>query len=389
MSMKTLTLRPGPHRVLNGSPWIYRTELRDAEAEAGAVVAVATHAGRHLGYGFYNPHSMIAVRMVSWGGQPVTADLIAERVRQAARLRQRLLPERDAYRVAHAEADGLPGLVIDRYGPVLVLEVTSIGWTHFLAPVVDTLLDVFQPQAIFEHGDLPVREREGLPRENRVLYGHVAAPVVIHEHGLTLGVNPWDGQKTGHFLDQYANRGRTAEWAQDREVFDAFCYTGGFGLVAARAGARHVVGIDLDPKAIAQAEHNRALNGLQGQVDFVVDNAFDWLRRESRLGPHFDLGILDPPAFTKSKASLAGAARGYKEINLRALKLLRPGGILVTSSCSYHLSESDFIRVIQQAAWDAGRMVRILEVRGQGLDHPVLPALPESRYLKCLIVAVE
>lgn len=387
----TIRLKPGEHRVLSGTPWIFRGEIATTGGPVSAgVVAVIDHRGRFVGYGFYNPDSVISVRIVSWRqAEKVTEELLADRIRRAAALRQVVAAGRDAYRVVNAEADGVPGLIVDRYGPMLVVEILSRGLTPYVGSVVKTLTALFEPAGIYERGDVAVREREGLPRQNRLLYGQLLDPVWIHEHNVALAIALEYGQKTGHFLDQYVNRGRVGDLAQGRRVFDAFCHTGGFGLVAASHGAAEVVGVDIDPEAVAQAEANARANGLQDRTRFEVDNAFDWLKRESEAGPGYDLGILDPPAFTKSKQALAGALRGYKEINLRAIKLMRPGGLLVTSSCSYHLSESQFIDVVQAAAHDARRSVRILEIRGQGPDHPVHPALPESRYLKCLVLAVD
>lgn len=388
--MDVLRLKAGPHRVLKGSPWVYRTELESTEAAPGSVVGVRSREGRVIGHGFYNPRSMIAVRIVSWGsGGTVDGALFRQRVGQAVSWRRQVAAGRDAYRVIHSEADGIPGLIVDKYGPMLVVQVTSLGLLRFMDAIVEALVENLQPQGIYEQGDLSVRDREGLPRENRTVWGELVPSVEIHEHGVKLMVDLNEGQKTGHFLDQYRNRGTVADWAAGRTVFDAFCHTGGFALAAAVHGAQSVIGIDIDSGAVERAARNAALNNVADRVSFVAENAFDWLRRESDRGPQYDLGILDPPAFTKSKSSVAGAIKGYKEINLRGLKLMRPGGVLVTSSCSYHLSESDFITVIQHAAHDAHRHVRILEVRGQGPDHPILPALPESRYLKCLVLAVD
>lgn len=390
MSEGVVILEGGSHRVLQGSPWVYRTEIRPSDAEPGSIVAVRTREGRVLGRGFYNPRSMIAVRMVTWGKDAmVTPELFKKRVVDAVQLRQTVTAiGRDAYRVIHSEADGIPGLIVDKYDAMLVVQVTSLGLIPYLEAIQESLIEALHPVGIYEQGDLAVRDREGLPRENRLLWGEIVSPVDIHEHGIIIRVDVVGGQKTGHFLDQYGNRGRVGDYARDKKVFDAFCHTGSFALVAARHGASSVLGIDIDARAIERAEDNARLNDLQEVAHFEAQNAFDWLRKESDHGPQYDLGILDPPAFTKSKQSVPQALKGYKEINLRGIKLLRPGGILVTSSCSYHLSEQDFIGVIQSAAHDARRPVRIIEIRGQGPDHPMSPALPESRYLKCVILSV-
>lgn len=389
MIMDVVTLKRGPHRVLKGSPWVYRTELATSQAEPGSVVVVKSAEGRVVGQGFYNPRSMIAVRMVTWGDrESVSPDLFKSRIREAVELRRRVAAGRDAFRVVYSEADRIPGLIVDQYGAMAVVEVTSLGLVPFMPAVIEQLEESLSPMGIYEHGDLTVREREGLPRENRLIAGEMVSPVEIHEHGVRLMVDLAHGQKTGHFLDQYENRGRVAHFAPGGRVFDAFCHTGAFGLAAAVHGAESVVGIDIDPRAVAAAEENARINAVESRTVFVAENAFDWLRRESDRGPQYDLGILDPPAFTKSKQSVPQALKGYKEINLRGIKLIRPGGLLVTSSCSYHLSENDFIETVQAAAHDAHRPVRIIEIRGQAPDHPILPALPESRYLKCLVLAV-
>lgn len=387
--LETVILKPGPHRVLKGSPWVYRTELEPTDALPGTVVSVKTREGKIVGQGFYNPRSMIAVRIVAFGPHgTVSPELFQDRVRQAAHLREIVAGGRDAFRVIHSEADGIPGLIVDKYGPMLVVQVTSLGLLPFLDTIWGALDVLYHPRGIYEHGELSVRDREGLPKENRLVYGELASPIEIHEHGVRLVVDLVGGQKTGHFLDQYENRGQVARLAGGRRVFDAFSHTGAFGLAAALHGASTVVGIDIDENAVARANENAAINQVEDRVQFVAENAFDWLRRESDQGAQYDLGILDPPAFTKSKQSVPQAIKGYKEINLRGIKLIRPGGFLVTSSCSYHLSEQDFIGVVQAAAHDARRSVRIVEIRGQGPDHPILPALSESRYLKCLILAV-
>ena len=384
-----LRLKPGPHRAAVGSPWIFRGELLHHEPlPNGTVVTVVDSSGRFLGRGFYSHTSLIAVRLLTRSrAVAVDADLVRRRLTESLARRQVLYPARDALRLVNAEADGLPGLVVDRFGPMLVMQVLSAGLQTYTDLIVETLATALRPTGILERGDVAVRDLEGLSREDRLHYGELVSPVFIHEHGVSLRVDPQHGQKTGHFLDQYENRGAAARWAPGRRVADVFCHTGAFGLVAARAGAASVVGVDQDEKAVATARQNALANGLAA-VTFDVANAFDWLRAAEREGRQFDLVILDPPAFTKSRTAVPGALRGYREINLRAFKLLTPGGVLVTSSCSYHVSLDQFIQVVGEAAHDAHRDARLLEVRGQAPDHPVHPLLPESRYLKCLIVDV-
>ncbi|MCY0881347.1 MAG: class I SAM-dependent rRNA methyltransferase [Firmicutes bacterium] len=384
-----LRLKPGPHRVLEGSPWIYRGELFRNEAEPGTIVSVVDEHGHFVGKGLYNPRSIIAVRLLTRIRSAVIDDAwFAAKVEQAWAMRRQFARGREAFRVIHSEADGLPGLTVDKYGPMLVIEVASLGMVPFMPAIIEQLVQSAKPAGIYERGDLPVRDKEGLPRRDRLVYGEMISPVDITEHGVVMNVDIIEGQKTGHFLDQYGNRIRAGELAQDKTVFDAFCHTGGFGLACAQHGAVSVTGIDIDPYAIVKAEENARRNKLEERMRFVTANAFDWLRKESDQGPHYDLGVLDPPAFTKSRETVPSALKGYKEINLRGLKLINPGGILITASCSYHVSEAEFIHVVQQAAYDAHRTVKMLEIRGQGPDHPMLPALPESRYLKCLVLQV-
>ncbi|MHB1610598.1 MAG: class I SAM-dependent rRNA methyltransferase [Sulfobacillus sp.] len=387
----TVRLNAKTARVLEGSPWIYKGQF-DAPAVSSApntVVAVLDRQGRFVGRGFYNPRSMIAIRLLSRRrDEKIDADWFAKKIQSAIDSRAPWVGSRDAYRVVNSEADGLPGLIVDKYGPMLVVEVLSLGLSQFMPIVLDVLAQQFKPTGIYERGDIPVRDREGLPRVDQLLFGRLESPVYIHEHGVTLSIDLAGGQKTGHFLDQYENRGRVGMLAAGKKVFDAFSHTGGFGLVAARHGATAVTEIDIDAHAVEHAQQNAADNSLTDRMTFVTANAFDWLRQASDQGPQYDLGILDPPAFTKSRDRVAEALKGYKEINLRGIKLIRPGGILVTSSCSYHVSESDFINVVGQAAYDAKRHVKIMEIRGQAPDHPMLAALPESRYLKCLILEV-
>ncbi len=378
-------------RVLEGSPWIYRGQFDAPHGDVtpGRVVTVTDRTGHFVGRGFYNPHSVIQVRLLSRRKDEVIDEgWFSRKVAEAIASRTLWVGARDAYRVVNSEADGLPGLIVDKYGPMLVVQVLSMGLGAFMSPILETLVQHYQPTGIYERGDVAVRDREGLPRVDQLVFGRLESPVEIHEHGVTMSIDIAGGQKTGHFLDQYENRGRVASFAGGVKAFDAFSHTAGFGLVLARHGAEEVTAIDIDQGATSQAERNAELNQLQDKMRFVTENAFDWLRRQSDLGPQYDLGILDPPAFTKSRDAVAGALKGYKEINLRGIKLIRPGGLLVTSSCSYHVSEADFIGVVGQAAKDARRHVKILEIRGQAPDHPMLPALPESRYLKCLILQV-
>jgi 23S rRNA (cytosine1962-C5)-methyltransferase len=278
---------------------------------------------------------------------------------------------------------------VDRYGSALVVQVLSAGLVPFEDVIRETLVERVTPDVIWEQGDVAVRDREGLSRANRLWYGTPAWPVTFREHGLLFEVDPTRGQKTGHYLDQADNRRRAAKWAEGRRVADVFSYTGGFGLQAAKAGATRVVAVDQDEEALAAARRLAAANGVATRFETVAANAFDWLRAQDADRERYGLVVLDPPAFTKSRTAVAGALRGYREINLRAFKILEPGGILVTATCAYHVSAEQFLAVVGEAAHDAHRQARVLEVFGQPPDHPSHPALPESRYLTCAVVAVD
>jgi 23S rRNA (cytosine1962-C5)-methyltransferase len=385
-----LHLKPGRHRVLAGCPWIFRGELTDHDPPEVPEVEVVDADGRFVGRGLYSPKSAIAVRMLVWSRRtPIDGDLLAARVARAVAARPVRDPATQAIRLVNAEADGVPGLVVDRFGPMLVVEITFAPLLHWLPALVDQLATLPGVVGVYERGRLSVRRHEGLPLEDRLLWGRLENPVTIVEHGLRYRVDVAQGQKTGHYLDQAQNRLAVARWAADRDVLDVFSHTGGFALTALAHGARQALAVDQDGDALAVAQYNAAANGLADRFDVVEANAFDWLRQAAQSAIRYDVVVLDPPAFTKSRETVPGALRGYKEINLRAAKLLNPGGILVTCSCSYHVDLDTFIDVVGAALFDARRENRILEVRGQAPDHPSHPLLPETRYLKCLILAVD
>ncbi len=385
-----LRLAPGRHRAAVGCPWIFRGELLRHEVGAGSVVSVLDSTGRFVGRGIYSDQSQIAVRlMTTHRAEAVDAALAVRRLEEAVALRRRLYPGRDSVRLVNSEGDGLPGLVVDRYDTQLVVEVSSQTMAAWLPHLADALVRLMNPSAIVERGRLSVRAHEGLPQEDRVLVGNPASPAYVEEHGVTYGVDVTGGQKTGHFLDQYENRAAAARFAAGARVLDVFSHTGGFGLTALAAGAASVLAVDSDEGALEQARANAQRSGLADRFVTVAQNAFDWLHAASERGPQYEQVVLDPPAFTRSAKAVARALRGYREINLRALKLVVPGGTLVTSSCSYHVDRTQFLEMVGEAARDAHRRVRVLEERGAALDHPTHPLLPESRYLKCLILQVE
>jgi 23S rRNA (cytosine1962-C5)-methyltransferase len=362
----------------------------DGACRPGDLAEVVDERGRFLGRGYINPRSTIAVRLLTRRRETIDRGFFARRLLRAWEYRRRLLPalDTDAVRVVFAEADFLPGLVVDKFGDYLAVQTLTAGMDRWQSTLVELLEEALRPKGICERNDAGVRAREGLELRRGWIRGEPEAPVVVREHGLSFYIDVAHGQKTGFFLDQRENRAALRGLVEGGRVLDAFCYTGAFSLHAAAYGAREVLGIDFSAEAVALAEANARLNGLAGRCSFRTANAFDELRNLERAGEKFDLAILDPPAFTRSKENLEGALRGYKEINLRAMRLLPPGGFLVTCSCSYHLSEEQFLEVVLAAARDARRTLRLVELRRQARDHPILPTHPESYYLKCLILQV-
>jgi len=387
--MAIVHLTRGPHRAREGHPWIFASEIEKigGSFSPGDVVTVVDHRGRFVGRGFINPASFIRVRILTHRDEQVGEDFWLGRLQAAWELRRQFWHE-TAFRVVFAESDGLPGLVVDRFGPWLVVQTLALGVDTRRDFLVDALRSLTGCPGVFLRNDAPVRELEGLPLEGGPAPGtpeDLPARVQIEEGGVSFWVDVARGQKTGHFLDQRFNRAAAARLAPDARVLDAFSYTGGFAIHAARAGAREVLGVEASAWAAEMARDNADLNGVADRCRFEEANAFDFLRALDQAREKFDLVILDPPAFARSLQAVEGAVRGYKEINLRALRLLNPGGYLVTSSCSSHLDPEMFLAVVGDAARDAGRRVLVLEARGQPPDHPVLLGYPESRYLKCLI----
>jgi 23S rRNA (cytosine1962-C5)-methyltransferase len=390
----TLRLRKGEaDRPRAGHPWIYRNEVRElpARLEPGGAVTVVDDRGRFVGRGYANPASVILARLLTWQDETIDQDWLATRIRSAIALRARLRPpppaggssDGGALRLVFSEGDGLPGLIVDRYGELLVVQALTAGMDRWLPTIVDILQAECGPAAILARHDVGSRTLEGLPSEKRWLRGAWDGPVAVTVGGFRLQVDCWAGQKTGLYLDQADNYALVHRAAAGGRVLDGACYTGLWSLHAGRAGATEVIGIDLSESAIAAAGSHAAANGLAERCRFLTGNLFDELKRRSEAGERFDVVILDPPSFVKSRSQVADALRGYKEINLRAMKLLRPGGFLVTSSCSYHIRPELFRAMLAEAAADAQRSARLLDWRGQASDHPALLAVPETDYLKC------
>ena len=377
-------------RVLAGHPWVYRSEIGRVEGEvtAGDVVQVCDARGKFLGRAHLNLNSQIAGRILTCLDEPVGDDFWHRRVAEALARRARWAPGAEACRLVYGEADGLPGLILDRYGDVLALQTLTAGMERAKLAIVPALAALVAPRAIFERNDPPQRRLEGLEQRKGFLLGQAELPLWVRAGAGEMLADVENGQKTGLFLDQRENWQAVQALAGGRVVLDAFCYTGGFGLHAAAGGAAAVSGIDLSPGAIEFAIRNAERDGVAGRCAFRTGNAFDELHAMDREGKAFDLVILDPPAFTKARDRVEGALRGYKEINLRALKLLRPGGILVSCSCSYHVDRETFLEMLHRAAVDAGRTAHLLELRTQARDHPVLLGVRETQYLKCAILEV-
>jgi 23S rRNA (cytosine1962-C5)-methyltransferase len=375
----------GEERLLSGHPWIYRTDVGDVHAEAGDRVVVRNARGRVLGHALFSDRSQIAIRMLAWGsldGDPADDALIRRRIEAAIAFRQSIAIDATAYRLIHGEADLLPSLVVDRYGEYLVVQALSQGMDRLMPVVVAALGDLVQPRGILARNDPRARLLEGLEQEVRVVSGDVPERVVVSETGVEYDVDLRRGQKTGLFLDQRENRAAAAQYAHGR-LLDCFSYNGGFALVLGRH-CSETLAFDISEDAVARVRENAARSGVA--VDARAGNVFDELRGLERLHERFDTIVLDPPAFAKNKAAVAKARAGYKEINLRALKLLNPGGVLVTCSCSYNVNEGAFAEIIADAAVDARAHVTVVEKRMQGRDHPVLLAVPETYYLKCFIL---
>lgn len=390
-----VTLRKGRDtRVKAGHPWVFSGEVYQVPNSEldGQVIAVEDATGRFIGQGLVNTKSNILVRLLSRQRETIDRDFFKARLAEAIAYRERFaaLPTGPgaSYRLIHAEADGLPAMIVDKYGDYLSCQVLSLGMAQRMPMFVELLAELVQPKGIYERSDVLVRSLEGLPQTTGVLYGEEPpSDLEIVEHGARFRVDLKTGQKTGFFLDQRLNRGRVRELARGR-VLNTFCYTGGFSIAAALGDATEVVSVDISPEAIALAEQNARLNGVEGKSTWIAANAFDYLREAEKAGEKFDVVILDPPAFTKNKESIPGAIRGYKEINLRAMRLLNPGGLLVSSSCSHHISPQMFVEVINGAASDTRKRLRQIELRGPSPDHPVLPAAPETDYLKCFLAEV-
>ena len=381
---QVVVTRRGEDRLASGHPWIYRTDIAsDGGAPPGAAVRVASQRGRALGMAHYSSSSQIALRLLTPKTIPIDRPFWMDRLRAALAHRERVAPALEVCRLVHAEGDLLPGLIIDRYGPVLCAQFLTQGMDAARLDLAACLQELLTPAGILARNDAPARRHEGLLEVSETLAGEVPQQVEVAFNNLRWRVEPWAGQKTGVYLDQRENYLAAARHARGRAL-DCFTSTGGFALHLA-ARCESVEGVDSSGPALATAAHNAALNSITN-VTFREADVFDLLGGYARQRRQFDTVVLDPPAFAKNRASVAAALRGYKDLHVKALRLLPPGGILVTCSCSYHVSEADLLNVAAEASLDAGRTLRVLERRAQAADHPVLLTVPETLYLKCLIL---
>ncbi len=377
----------GATRLKSGHVWVYRSDVLSADAiPPGSLIAVTDQRGKPLGTALYSSTSQIAIRLISPDPIADFPALLRERIANAIAYRESLVRDTNAYRVIFSEADFLPGLIVDRYNDILSLQILTqgMGANPVRETVISHLAERFHPASIIERTDPRVRELESLaPRSSALLYGEKTG-TTFTMNGVRFDFDALEGQKTGAFLDQRENYGAAASYGKG-EALDVFCYQGGFALHLA-PHCSQVTGVDSSRPALEVADRNATLNGRA--IEWIEGNAFDLLKDYSSSKRQYDTIVLDPPAFAKSKRDLEAAIRGYKELNLRALKMLRPGGILVTCSCSYHVSQSSFLEMLGAASLDARRTLRLIEVRGQAKDHPVLLNIPETAYLKCAIAIV-
>ncbi|HEX3857641.1 MAG TPA: class I SAM-dependent rRNA methyltransferase [Verrucomicrobiae bacterium] len=390
-TLTTVILKPGEaDRIVAGHPWVYAGEILRVTAPIadGELVQVKDHRTRLLGVGFFNSKSKIHVRIIAPERVDVNEKFFEERIRTALVVRQKHLPNATSFRVVNAESDFLSGLIVDKYEDVLVLQISSLGMDRRKAMIVSALQKIFSPCAITERSDIGSRKFEGLQESNEVLFGELSGPISVNLNGLKFETDLVGGHKTGMYLDQQSNYQGVSQFAKGAQVLDCFSFLGGFGLHAARAGAAHVHFLDQSADAIEASKRNAATNGLADKCSFDTINVFDWLKNNTAVKPHerviprFDLIILDPPSFTRNRASVPDALRGYKEIHLRALKLLKVGGTLASFCCSHHVDAGLFLDSLLSAAYDTRHILRRVATYAQSPDHPIIPMIPETEYLK-------
>ena len=387
--MRTILLKKKEdRRIKRGHPWVFSNEVQALPADVvpGELVEVRDFAGGFIGRGYANPRSLITVRILTRTREEIDAAFLERRISRARDLRTGL-GFGESFRAVYSEGDGLPGLIVDKYADTLVVQSLTAGIDGMLEMVIAALREAYGPKAIVLRNDAAVRELEGLAQEKRVVLGDAESLVTIEESGIRYRVDVLEGQKTGFFFDQRENRLALRDLVRGRRTLDCFCYVGAWALAAARYGASEVIGIDSSEKAVALARSNAELNSLS--ATFETGDVFERLRELERRKERFGCIILDPPAFVKSRAKVREALKGYKELNLRAMRILEPSGILVTCSCSHHIDQELFREMLIDAAWSAGRQARVLEMRSQSRDHPALLAARETQYLKCAILQID
>lgn len=377
-------------RLRIGHLWVFSNEIAEIRglSSDGETVDIRDSRGGFVGKGYINRHSLISARILTYKDEAIDRGFFLKRIKAAIERRERFLPNLKSLRLIHSEGDFLPGFIVDRYVDTVSIQTLTLGMELWKDAICDILEELLQPNAIIERNDASVRRLEGLEEKKGIIRGTGDTRVIIEESGNRFFVDLIDGQKTGFFLDQRENRERLRDYAKGERVLDCFCYSGGWSIYAAQGGAREVIGVDASQGAVDLAAENAKLNGYSGICTFNKADVFDYLREADKKKERFDVVVLDPPAFVKSKKEINDAVRGYREINLTAMKLLNDGGILVTSSCSHHVDRELFTDILVKAAKDADRTVRLLEFRSQGRDHPVLLPMRETEYLKCAFLEV-
>lgn len=379
--MTALTVKPRS-RLFHGHEWVYASDVQHiaGSAEPGDVVSLKDVKGKPLGSAIYNPKSQIVARRFSYRKQDLDKEFFLRRIERALNYRKALPLDQQLCRLVWSESDGLPGLIVDRYGDHLVIQALTCAMALRQDLIVAALVELLQPRSIIARNDSPVRKAEGLELEKSAVHGTAPAPFEFQTNGMVFQIDLLEGQKTGMYLDQLDNYSLVARHAKGRRVLDCFTNQGGFAQAAALAGAREVIAVDVSEGAVDMALKNARSAGLA--IGARVDNVFDYLKLAEKQGEQYDLIVLDPPSFTKSKQSLTDAMRGYKEIHLRAMKMLQPGGILATFSCSHHVGAGEFRMMINSAAVDTRRTLRYLDTYTQRADHPVITGIPETEYLR-------
>lgn len=387
---KVILKKKGKTRAELGHQWIFSNEIKEAvgNPEAGDVVEIYKGRGEFLGLGFFNPHSLISIRLLCSEKREIDSSFFKERIELARALRNSIYPNLASYRVVFGESDFMPGLILDKFEDFLCLQTLSAGADRLIGTVADAADEIFRPRGIIERNESAARQLEGLPPRSGILRGCAPTALYIEEWGLHYGVELLEGQKTGFYFDQRENRGSIRKYAAGGRVLDCFSYEGAFALNAAAAGAIDVIGVEISPRAAASAGANARLNDLQGRCRFIEADAFSELKRFADAHEKFDLVILDPPSFAKTKRSIPSAKKGYLKLNRLAMDVIREGGFLATASCSGHLRDEIFVEVILRAAREAGRALRLVEWGIQAPDHPILPAMPETKYLKFAVFSV-